>query len=54
MIAANRLAHLMTTPEGIARLTAAVKLPQSSKGFTKSLEALGALASEPEAQQPPQ
>ena len=53
MVVANRLAHLMTTPEGIARLTAAVKLPQGSKGFTKSLEAIGALASEPEAQPQP-
>jgi hypothetical protein len=50
----NRLAWLMTSERGIRMLTNTLKLPESSKGFSRALEALGALASEPEAQQPPQ
>ena len=40
MIVANRLAHLLTSPAGVARLTQAVRLSPSSIGFRKALEAI--------------
>ena len=46
MVAANRLAKMVTSPEGIKWLTQAVRLPQSSWGFNKALQALGAMSVE--------
>ena len=40
----NRLAWLMTSERGIRMLTNTLKLPESSKGFSRALEALGAEA----------
>ena len=48
MVAANRLAKLVTSPEGIKFLTQAVRLPESSWGFNKALQAIGAMSQEPD------
>ena len=48
MFAANRLAKLVTSPEGIKLLTQAVRLPESSWGFNKAIQAIGAMSQEDE------
>ena len=47
---ANRLAYLLTSPQGVTRLTTAMRLPLSSHGFTRALQALGAEAAKADSQ----